>query len=119
MRIRSLAPLLLLPLVASAHPQDRVVSGYYRVEWEEQSFRPCRGDGPWWVANPGPLLPVYRDLVKEGYGTVFVTVRVDVTEPGHYGHLGGYRRSIAVLEVRDARLPSDDGDDCGRAREAE
>jgi hypothetical protein len=127
MRLRSLVPLLLLPLVASSAPQDRVVSGYYTVDWEEQSFRPCRGvgaalrgdRGPWWVANPGPMLAVYRDLVENEYGTIFVTVRVDVTEPGRFGHLGGYSRSVAVLEVLDARLPSDDEDDCSRIRETE
>jgi hypothetical protein len=119
MRLRSIAPLFFLPLLASADPQDRVVSGYYTVDWEEQSFRPCGGGGPWWVANPGPMMESYRDLVENEYGTIFVTVRVDLTEPGRFGHLGGYRRSMAVLQVREARLPSEDEDDCSRVRDTE
>jgi hypothetical protein len=120
MRFRSIAPLLLLPLVASANPDDRVVSGYYTVGWEEQSFRPCGGnEGPWWVSNPGPMMVNYRDLVENEWGTIFVTVRADLTDPGRFGHLGGYRRSMAVLEVHDARLPSRERDDCSRVRDTE
>jgi hypothetical protein len=118
MRLRLFAPLLLLFLGASADPEERVVSGYYRIDWEVQEFRPC-GGGSWWVANPGPMLPIYRDLVESEYGTVFVRVRVDLTEPGRFGHMGQYRRSIAVLEVLDARLPSEDRDDCSRVRETD
>lgn len=128
MRFRSLLPFLLLPLAASTAPQDRVVSGYYTVGWEEQSFRPCsrgpagvvrRDRGPWWVSNPGPMLAVYRDLVEDEWGTIFVTVRVDLTNEGRFGHLGGYNRSMAVLEVLDARRPSPERDDCSRVRETE
>jgi hypothetical protein len=119
MRLRSLVPLLFLPLLASANPQDRVVSGYYTVDWEVQSFRPCGGGGPWWVANPGPMMVNYRDLVENEYGTIFVTVRAEVSEPGRWGHMGGYRRMMGVLEVREARLPSGDEDDCSRIRDAE
>ena len=118
MRFRLLVPLLLPLLAASSAPQDRVVSGYYTIDWEVQEFRPC-GGGSWWVANPGPMLQVYRDLVEDEYGTIFVTVRVDVTEPGRFGHLGGYRRSMAVLEVLSARLPSEGRDDCSRVRDTE
>jgi hypothetical protein len=126
MRLRALLPLLLLPLLASAGPRDRIVSGYYTIGWEEQSFRACRrsplplGDrGVWWVSNPGPMMGAYRDLVEGEYGTIFVTVRADLTEPGRYGHLGGYSRSMAVIELIDARRPSERRDDCSRTREAE
>jgi len=119
MRYRTLAPLLALPLLASARAQERVVSGYYTVDWEVQGFTPCGGDGPWWVANPGPMMVTYRDLVESEYGTIFVTVRADVSEPGRFGHLGGYRRTMAVLEVRNASLPSEGDDDCSRVRDAE
>jgi hypothetical protein len=120
MRLRSLVPLLALPLLASARPQERVVTGYYTVGWEVQSFTPCGGGGPWWVANPGPMGRAYRDLVETEYGTIFVTVRADVSEPnGGFGHLGGYRRTMAVLEVRNAALPSPEDDDCSRQSDAE
>ena len=91
-RLRLLAPLLLLFLGASTEPQDRVVSGFYTIDWEVQGFQPCGSRESWWVANPGPMLEVYRDLVDNEYGTVFVTVRVDLTERGRFGHMGGYTR---------------------------
>jgi hypothetical protein len=129
MRLRSILPLFLLPLLAPAEPraepQDRVVSGYYTVGWEEQSFSPCRGpsvprDGrAWWVSNPGPMMRAYRDLVEGEWGTIFVTVRVDLTDRGQFGHLGGYSRSMAVLELIDARRPSEDRDDCSRTHETD
>jgi hypothetical protein len=127
MRLRSIVPLFLLPLLSPpAGPPERVVSGYYTVGWEEQSFRACRraplpiGDrGVWWVSNPGPMMGVYRELVEGEWGTIFVTVRADLTEPGQFGHMGGYSRSMAVVEVLDARRPSENRDDCSRTRETE
>lgn len=128
MRLRSILPVFLLPLLSAPEPQpsERVFSGYYTVGWEEQSFRPCRGgargmgeSGAWWVSNPGPMMGAYRDLVEGDWGTIFVTVRVDLTEPGRWGHLGGYSRSVAVVELIDARRPSPERDDCSRSRETE
>jgi hypothetical protein len=126
MRLRSILPVLLLPLLSASQPQgERVVSGYYTVGWEEQSFKACGtrsgiGDnGVWWVSNPGPMMGAYRDLVEGDWGTIFVTVRMDLSERGRWGHLGGYSRSVAVVELIDARRPSRERDDCSRLRETE
>lgn len=116
MRLIVLLPLLLL---SAASGPERVVSGYYTVDWEVQSFRPCGGGGPWWVSDPGPLMQAYRELVEEEYGTIFVTVRVDLTDEGRFGHLGAYRRAMAVRELFEARAPSPERDDCSRIREAD
>lgn len=121
MRLRSLL-LPLLSLVSSsagAKADERVVSGYYTVAWEEQSFTPCGERAKWWVSNPGPMMGAYADLVEGDWGTIFVTVRVDLTTEGNWGHLGGYRRALAVTELIDARAPSPQRDDCSRVREAE
>ncbi len=121
MRLRS----LFLPLISlfssagSSHAGERVVSGYYTVAWEEQSFQACGERGKWWVNNPGPMMGAYADLVEGDWGTIFVTVRVDLTTEGQWGHLGGYRRGMAVTELVDARKPSPERDDCSRVREAE
>ena len=114
MRLLVLGPLLLAALAAAPPQETRVVSGLYTVRWEEQSLRPC-GGGRWWVADPGPLLRRYRELVEREYGVIFVTVRVRLSGEGAFGHLGMYRRTVAVREVLDARLPAEG--DCDRARE--
>ena len=123
MRLRTLLlPLVsLFPLAAMGNADDRVVSGYYTVGWEENSFQPCGQRGRWWVNNPGPMLGALADLVEDGngWGTIFVTVRVDLTDEGNWGHLGAYRRGMAVTELIEARRPSPQRDDCSRVREAE
>lgn len=124
-RLRPLLPLLLLPFLASAAAPPRLVSGYYTISWEQQSFHPCdrpvsfTDRGVWWVSNPGPMMEAYRDLVEGDWGTIFVTVRAELTEPGQFGHLGGYSRAMAVVELIDARLPSEERDDCSRTVETE
>jgi len=120
MRLRSLfLPLVSLFPFAASRGEERVVSGYYTQQWEEQSFQPCGVRGKWWVNNPGPMMTAYRDLVEGDWGTIFVTVRVDLTDEGNWGHLGGYRRALAVTELIDARRPSPERDDCSRLHEAE
>ena len=126
MRIRTLFPVL-LPLLAlplSAHREvkgERLVSGYYTVQWEKQSFSPCvpgENRGPrmggvgWWVSNPGPVAARYRDLVENEYGTIFVTVRADVTDEGMFGHMGMYRRAVAFRELVSAKRA--EPNDCER-----
>ncbi|HYJ80477.1 MAG TPA: hypothetical protein VEW03_12770 [Longimicrobiaceae bacterium] len=123
MKQSSVAALLVLGLGASApaYQGDPVlVSGHYRVDWEEQSFRACGRSERWWVSDPGDLMARYRDVVKDGdYGTVYATVRVELTEPGMYGHLGMYRRAAAVREVVEARAPRSGDCDGRRTIEAE
>ena len=85
------------------------LTGHYTVQWEEQSFQPCGSSEKWWVSDPGPLMARYRELVKGDYGTVFVTIRADVTDRGRFGHLGMFPRAAAVREVVRA-APADEGD---------
>lgn len=124
-RLRPVLPLLLLPVLASAAAPPRLVSGYYTVGWEEQSFHPCdrpvsfTDRGVWWVSNPGPMMAAYSELVEGDWGTVFVTVRAELTEPGQFGHLGAYSRAMAVVELVEARRPSENRDDCSRTAETE
>jgi hypothetical protein len=102
-------------LAAGRAGEPERLSGHYTIRWEEQSFQPCGSHEKWWVADPGPLMRSYRDLMQGGYGTVYVTVRAEVSEPGRFGHMGMFRRSVAVREVISARLAGED--DC-RASDA-
>lgn len=138
MRIRTLVsallPLLALPLAGNRalgeSPSaagsrfvfgERLVSGYYTISWEQQSFSPCvagQARGPrmggtgWWVTDAGPVAARYRDLVENEYGTIFITVRADVTDEGMFGHMGMYRRAVAFREMLQAKRA--EPDDCDR-----
>jgi hypothetical protein len=106
--VSTLAAVALLGAAARGMEPQRL-TGHYTVQWEEQSFQPCGSSEKWWVSDPGPLLPRYRELVKGDYGTVFVTVRAEVTGRGMFGHLGMFPRAAAVREVVRAS-PASDGD---------
>ena len=87
------------------------LTGHYTVQWEEQSFQPCGSREKWWVSDPGPLLARYRELVRgDHWGTVYVTVRAEVTGRGSFGHLGMFPRAMAVREV--VRADSAGSGDC-------
>lgn len=119
MKSRAAAALLLAVAATGSAPvpATTLVSGHYRIDWEEQSFTPCGGRERWWVSDPGPLAKHYREVVTDrSWGTVFATVRVELTDPGMYGHMGMYPRAAAVREVVAARAPAER--DC-RARTIE
>jgi hypothetical protein len=96
--VPALAAVALLGAAARGREPQRL-TGHYTVQWEEQSFRPCGSSEKWWVSDPGPLMGRYRELVSGDYGTVFVTVRAEVTDRGRFGHLGMFPRAAAVREV--------------------
>jgi hypothetical protein len=115
--IRALPAFALTLLAGASAPagQPREIAGHYTVQWEEQSFQPCGSREKWWVSDPGPLMRRYRELVQgRSFGTVYVKVRAEVTEPGQYGHLGMFPRAMAVRELVDARAAGDD--DCRERR---
>jgi hypothetical protein len=104
-------------LGAAAAGEPRELRGHYTVRWEEQSFTPCGQREKWWVADPGPLMGRYREVLNGGdYGTVYVRVRAEVTDRGMFGHMGMYPRAVAIREVVLAREAG--SDDC-RGRDVE
>src|SRR5687767_15955978 len=96
--VSAVAAIALLGAAAEGMEPQRL-TGHYTVQWEEQSFQPCGSSEKWWVSDPGPLMARYRELVEGDYGTVFVTVRAEVTDRGRFGHLGMFPRAAAVREV--------------------
>jgi hypothetical protein len=118
--IRTKLKVLALPALAMAvgvavglpvrEPQE--FRGHYTVRWEEQSFTRCGSSERWWVSDPGPLMARYRELVQGEYGTVYATVRADVTGRGMFGHMGMYPSAIAIREVVAAHEAG--SSDCSR-----
>jgi hypothetical protein len=107
------AAALALGAAAAAAPatEPQELTGHYTVRWEEQSFTRCGSGEKWWVSDPGPLMARYRQIVRDGeYGTVYVTIRAEVTGRGMFGHLGMFPRAIAVREVVRASAAGDN--DC-------
>jgi hypothetical protein len=109
--IRAVPAFVAVALLAGASRgmEPQRLTGHYTVQWEEQSFQPCGSSEKWWVSDAGPLMARYRELVKGDYGTVFVTVRAEVTDRGQFGHLGMFPRATAVREVVRAS-PAGEGD---------
>lgn len=119
-RMGAVAALGLVMVAGALAPasEPQTYSGHYTVQWEEQSFTRCGSSEKWWMSDPGPLLARYREIIKDrDYGTVYVTVRAEVTDRGMFGHLGMFPRAMAVREVIDARAAGDN--DCRREIEAE
>ena len=119
-RMGAVAALGLVAVAGALAPagEPERYNGHYTVQWEEQSFTPCGSSEKWWMSDPGPLLARYRQIVKDrDYGTVYVTVRAEVTDRGMFGHLGTFPRAMAVREVIDARAAGEN--DCRREIEAE
>ena len=113
-RVRAVSAVAAVALLGAGHGMEpQRLTGHYTVQWEEQSFQPCGSREKWWVSDPGPLLARYRELVKgDHWGTVFVTVRAEVTDRGNFGHMGMFPRAIAVREV--VRADSAGSGDCRR-----
>ena len=119
-RMGAVAALGLVAVAGGQAPagEPQRYSGHYTVQWEEQSFTPCGSGEKWWMSDPGPLMARYRELVKDrDYGTVYVTVRAEVTDRGSFGHLGMFPRAMAVREVIDVHAAGEN--DCRREIEAE
>lgn len=85
--------------------------GYYVNSFEVSSFVPCDlaatvpgyAQGYWFDGN-ADFYKKYQEVVdatgltpgEPGYGVVFIRFTGSLSEPGYYGHLGGYNHEIAL-----------------------
>ena len=65
-------------------------------------FEPCGSRERWWVT--GEIRPL---VDTSGGQRVYAEVRGDLSATGSHGHLGGYRRELAVREVIAVRPTAD------------
>jgi hypothetical protein len=85
-----------------------VYRGHFVDGFEVSSFQPCGSAEEWWM---DPNDELYRATnYRFSHGTVYLEVRGHVSPPGHYGHLGVYRRELTVRRVLLAREPT--ANDC-------
>ena len=88
-----------------------LLRGHYSQGFEVDAFRECGSDESWWVTQAGPLRERYRALNPSQYQSVYVELRGEAGPRGQYGHLGQYRRELAVSEVMIIRAEAEG--DCG------
>ena len=66
-------------------------SGYYKVGFEQSSFKPFNVDEEWW------LIDKTKSLRAKGSG--HIKVRGFVSDKGPHGHMGTYVRTITVIDI--------------------
>lgn len=84
-------------------PANGRLAGHYSQGFEVDAFRPCGSQESWWVTDGEDLRRRYRELDVPPYEPVYVELRGTVGPDGSWGHLGIYRRELAVTEVLVAR----------------
>lgn len=101
--LRRLALLtLVLPAAACASMiggDSEEYQGIYERGFEADAFHPCGTGEAWWVTGGEDLHARYAEVTERDYQPVYVVVRGELSEPGSWGHLGGYDRQIDVEEL--------------------
>lgn len=127
---RLLLSLLLLVLAALAcqtlsptpGPTKGEFEGTYSNGFEVSAFVPCEGVSlatpgyvpAYWLSGTSEFYDQYYALVKssgndpaDGYLSVYIRFKGELSPPGSYGHLGAYSHEITVTELLEMSL--DDG----------
>lgn len=99
-------------------PGVPVFSGHYRYGFEVASFTQCGAVEQWWVdcGDSDACKPlndyiavndIDRRSANLGFpgGRVFVRWQGTLSEPGRYGHMGGYKRQFTVQRILEIRQP--------------
>lgn len=92
-------------------------SGCYFSTFESSTFSPAGTSDSWWVDWEVDTTILNQFMTQESAPRprslhVFMVVRGRVGEEGGYGHLGQYKKRIAVVEIISARKPLPE-DQCG------
>ena len=110
MRRAFLAGLLALALSACANTAgQRTFTGVWEWGFETSAFTTADGAGPYWLVATGSNHETLTEPLRSAgsvYGRVAIVVEGTLSEDGHYGQLGAYRRQLTVTRVIEARLMS-------------
>ena len=103
MRRAFLTGLLALAACASTAPAaPHRYSGSWDFHFETSSFVTDEGEGPYWLSGEGEVWPqLTAPLQASGgpWGQVHIVIEGELSEPGHYGHMGAYERELRVTRV--------------------
>ncbi len=93
-------------LSAGCAPQEgaQVFDGYYRQGFEQSTFYPLDGQGPYWLEADGEVWEDLREFYVDGPGrgggiTVRLVVEGSLDTGGTYGHLGAYRARLTASRI--------------------
>jgi hypothetical protein len=114
--VRELSILSALGLLVacSKEPTSATVSqeGCYLRGFEANTFVPWRPKNTedWWVTSVPESFTAQFDALASGkpFYAVSVKIRGVLSEPGHFGHLGGSSREVRILDFSDMRPMSED-----------
>jgi len=112
------ADTLLLPFDALYRPRNSpaaltvysegTYAGLYHFGFERSEFRFLGGREHWWLT--GDIEDVTSRMARpsanqpaELRSPVFLVVEGELSEPGRFGHMGGYRRELRVLKVLETK----------------
>jgi uncharacterized protein YceK len=114
------ADTLLLPFDSLYQPKgtgeytEGTYAGLYRFGFERSDFRLLGARERWWLT--GDIGDLRRRMARpsvdkppELRNPVFLVVEGDLSEPGHYGHMGAYRRELRVTNIVELQQMSPDG----------
>ena len=100
-----------LPHPPSTPLPGKIYAGLYVLAEHESSLTPCNTTDRWDVKGFAPELDEFLQAhpeVRGGHGVaqVFVRLRGELSDQGHYGHIGVYSRQLTITEVIEVRAPT-------------
>jgi hypothetical protein len=108
-RIATVAGALLLVAACAGEAPARRYSGIYEISFERQAFIDDASGEAWWVTLSYDAQEAMNAAKPRGNSFPFGwRIRVEVegalSGEGEYGHLGAYKRHIAIARVISAKL---------------
>ena len=104
-----LAIMFALTACSAPQPGAKRYTGIYEVGFERQAFTDDASGETWWATPSPQSQEAMRAARPPGATTPFgwhirAEVEGTVSPEGHYGHLGAYKRRLAITRVHSAKL---------------
>ncbi|MGH7466627.1 MAG: hypothetical protein ACRENP_01440 [Longimicrobiales bacterium] len=81
--------------------QQPAIAGVVVYGFEASAFFARGEDLAWWLEGPAArsMYIAFADLRQRGAHQVWMSGRARISEPGRYGHLGGYPHTVGITHV--------------------
>jgi hypothetical protein len=104
----------IIPATPNPPQTDIVLEGFIYFGFEQREFHVLETLEKYWIKEmPDSVYTIYRELhsqLPEGENryAIYVKVEADISEEGHFGHFGGYKREVILIDVIEIRLSTDE-----------